>query len=683
MMQRPLLLAAAIAVTTAACGSDSPSEPDPGPGPGGNSTLECELRGYPCSLSEVPLAILERGDALGDEALAMLEAGASTTDAAAWLDGQPDVAEVEWDEAAIWFRPEGGTGIWILGEGAFSPEFVRGAAPSTPSARLPRPSLHIVGPGSETKKALVLSPFHWAVPDIEDTPTVAAILSATRGYENRVTYLANSDKSSSTVNLESFMHWDEYQVIHISTHGKRICTATGCRATLAAGTLQPFLPPGVEPKSQKLHTLTQPGLSWAKGVQIEDDVLVLNADFFRDQYEGGLDDAVVFLNACQSFGPQATDMVDAIRGSTSMVFGWTERVFVKDATAAAVAVYDALSDGGYPAGVALEKIGSLRVGDPPSDEPGPELRLSERDNGGDLRIREVVTLLHPSSGEVLSEANLVPIQGTQADGTPDAAPVLIRVDGVKPELAADMMVHVSIDGVEADPVPLAGGEVDDEDRWTVSGVIPLGYDLTEEKPVSIRAWVNLHSGGQSRHETGATLTGQEPIMGTVWEMEAVHTSGWTAASGVPHTPYTATAHLTLRFAPGQSPTEPHPRYIVTAGSVTFDYNHTYYNCTTTAPVLTFEVTEEVSLQSELRFDTTVNPVRYSGLIYTAGPEFEVTTTCEGTDTRTHRATNTWLLIEPDDALAVSSDGRSITGTDRDETSVGSYIQVDYTITRTQ
>ena len=178
--------------------------------------------------------------------------------------------------------------------------------------------------------------------------------------------------------------------------------------------------------------------------------------------------------------------------------------------------------------------------------------------------------------------------------------------------------------------------------------------------------------------------GGEPIMGTVWEMEAVHTSGWTAASGVPHTPYSATAHLTLRFAPGQSASEPHPRYIVTGGTVTYDYNHTYYDCTSTASVLTFEVTEEVSLESELRFDTTVSPVRYSGLIYTQGPEFQVATSCgEGTDTRTHRAANTWLLLESDQAQPVSSDRRSVTGTDRDETSVGSYIQVDYTITRTQ
>jgi hypothetical protein len=178
--------------------------------------------------------------------------------------------------------------------------------------------------------------------------------------------------------------------------------------------------------------------------------------------------------------------------------------------------------------------------------------------------------------------------------------------------------------------------------------------------------------------------GGEPLMGSVWEMEAVHTSGWTAGSGVPHSPYTATAHLTLQFAPGQSADEPHPRYIITGGTVTYDYNHTYYDCTSTARVLTFEVTQEVSLESELRFDTTVSPVMYSGLIYTQGPEFQVATSCgEGTDTRTHRAANTWLLLESDEAVPVSSGGQSITGTDRNETSVGSYIQVDYTITRTE
>ena len=102
----------AILTLAAGCSTSGPRE-DPGSkfdaGPTG--ALECRVRGYPCSLSEVPIAVLERGDALGDEALARLEAGAPTSDVAGFLEGQSDVAEVRWDETGIWFRPKGGTGI--------------------------------------------------------------------------------------------------------------------------------------------------------------------------------------------------------------------------------------------------------------------------------------------------------------------------------------------------------------------------------------------------------------------------------------------------------------------------------------------------------------------------------------------------------------------------------------------
>ena len=43
-------------------------------------------------------------------------------------------------------------------------------------------------------------------------------------------------------------------------------------------------------------------------------------------------------------------------------------------------------------------------------------------------------------------------------------------EGVKQELAADMMVHVSIDGKETVPVALASGQRNDEDQWTLSGM---------------------------------------------------------------------------------------------------------------------------------------------------------------------------------------------------------------------
>jgi hypothetical protein len=466
----------------------------------------------------------------------------------------------------------------------------------------------------------------------------------------------------------------------VSTHGKRICYEGTCRGTLVAGLLPSLLPAGPGTKAEKLHALTHQGVTYAKGEKTGLEYLVLNADFFRFHYPSGLENSLVFLNACQSFGPQATDLVDAIQGSTSVVFGWTESVYVADATATATVLFEALGERGYPAEIALEHIEDLRFGEATPHGPAPELRLRERSEG-DLRIREVVSLLDPGSGAVLSGSDLVSIQGTQNDGLNDLAPYLVRVDGVKENLAAGMTVRLSLNGSEATTVGVSSGERNDQDQWLISGTLPLGFDLKQETNVQLAARVNLHSGGESKHESGARLTGDEPIMGTEWKFEAVQTFRYSA--GIPHTPRSANTTLTLRFAPGQSASEPNPRYIITGGSVTYDWNHSYYECTYSAPVLTFEVTPDVSLTSQLTFHTTSSPVRYSGLIHTFGPQFESSETCgEETETRTHRANNTWLNLETSQSRAVSTDRRSASGQYRVTGAGGDFIiESNYTITR--
>jgi hypothetical protein len=672
-MQVPsLLLAAGLALATAACGSDSPSEPNP------RTPLECEARDYPCSLSEVSLAVLERGDALGDQAMAMLEAGASTEDAAGFLESQADMAEVEWDDAAIWYRLEDGLGHWILWE-------VVGAAPAGVRAATGENGrgarFHIAGPEVEQKTALVLSPFSWEYLAEDEGADVAAILSGTRGYANGVTHRFNDERTTSNVSLGSYLEWGSYQVIHVSTHGSRICDGGSCRAVFAAGLLETALPPGPETKAEKLKSLEQQGVTFAKG-RHGDEYLVLTADFFRQRYPGGLKDALVFINTCKSFGPEATDLADAIRGNSSVFLGWTEGVLHEDAGAAAAALYQALSQG-YPARVALGEIGGLAVGRPVNETtPAPELWVSARESGGDLRIREVVTLLQPVSGEELTPSDRVEIEGTADDGEDDAVPVLVRIDGVKPDLADGMTLHVEVDGAQGDPIPLTSVDPGEEDRWLVSGVVPLHYDVTEDRDVEFRARITLHDGGESRHATSSTIGGAEPIMGRVWDFEAVQSSFW--VDGTPHTPYGATTRLTLRFAPGQAATEPQPDYVITGGTVTFDYNHTYFDCVTTAPVQTFDVTPDVARDSRLQFNTGTNPVEYFGLLSTYGPEFTVTTTCGGGDpgTRTHRAVNTWLLLAADAARAVAGDRRSFSGTYRVTGAGGDFvIETTYTATR--
>lgn len=687
------ILAVATTAILVACGSESPS--DPGSNDGGDDgdnqppvvdtdEIQCGEQGYPCSLSQVSLEVLERTDELGDSVLARLDAGMSMGDIASWLEEMDETADVESDAQALRFRLKGGRGIWILRDGS---QGISQAPAGTPprSAHVPQPGPEsvVVGPGAEDKKALVLAPMLWAFGAYDDGAAVEAILSSTRGYEGRVDYLANDTKEATKVGLESYMSWDAYDVVHVSTHGDRLCSEAGCRAVIMAVELNAGLPDGSGTKAEKLHELAHDGVTWVKYEKSGEEYLALTADFFRKEYPGGLDDTVVFLNACRSFASEVTDLVDAIRGTSSVVFGWSEAVFAEDATAASTALWKNLGEDGYTTTVAHEKLGTLRTGRATEFGGPPSLLVTDRGEGGDLRIRDIVTLLNPAGSTPLSESSDVAIEGTAGDGEPDGAPWAVRIDGVSEDEASDMMLYVSVDGDESEPVAVSSGEVDDEDRWTVRGVYPLSYDVEDDTPVTFNARVTLSDDGESEDAEGAVLTGAEPIMGHEWELVAEQQFFWTG--GIPHTPYGATAHLTLAFADDQATTEPHPRYVITGGTVTFDYNHTYYDCSYSAPVVTFDPADYPDNTSELFFDTTTDPVGYSGTLYTVGPDVEVTGSCgDAVDVQSEPTRNTWLKFDPSDGMVVSADGESISGTYRtsnDFTGYSFVVESTYTITR--
>ncbi len=429
---------------------------------------------------------------------------------------------------------------------------------------------------------------------------------------------------------------------------------------LVATTLEAILAGGTESAAEKTKTLEQEGLDVSKSTHHPGITFVAaTAKFFREAYPTGLHDTVVFLNACQIFGPEAPDVVDAIQGNGSVVFGWDEAVHAGEAKQTAVALYTDLSERGYPTEVAYDRLGDLKTGSATEYGPAPTLIRGGRSGGGDLRIREIVTLLDPASTLQMTPSSYVLIEGTQNDGEPDDAPWLVRVDGLKPDAAAHATLHVTVDGIAADPVPVASGAADEKDRWTVQGITPLGYDLEADKAVTFEAWVELPDEGESRQHTEATLSGEEPLMGREWEFVSTETVDEYA----PHTtPYSATAHLTLTFAKGQDPKEPHPRYVITGGTVTVDYSHTYYDCTLSGSA-TFDVTDEMTGVSELIFDTTLSPVGYSGILYTNGPEFEVQQDCgsSGSSTWTNNANNSWMEWTPEDGQTVSADRMTISG----------------------
>jgi hypothetical protein len=704
-----LVPAAVLLLLYAAC--DSPSEPpggDPPTGPtdpasGPQTGIECQDRGYPCSLSEVPRSILERSDSLGDEAVALLRGGTSTAGVAAWLRQHEDLAELQHDDVTVRFRLEGGRAVWIFRDGALGAAPPAGQAAAAAATRLTvpgRPDLHVVGERSEEKKAFVLSPFHWEFGGTDDAVAVAQILGETRGYEGRVTLVANDDPSNETIGLNSLLGWQQYHVVHMATHGGVICDdETGdCRAAIAVGLLGGAQPG--ESKGEKLGKITKKGVDTAK-VPNGPEYLIVTADFFRQEYENGLDDVLIFINSCNSFGPAATDLVDALQGSNTVIFGWDDRVWESDAFATAVALFELLAVGGYPAEVALSELGGLATGRVNRFGRIPNLRLSRLEGGADLRIRDVVYLLDPRTGSILSESDRIEIDGAMGDGQPDAVPFRVSVDGVKPEFAGGMLVHVSVDGESSDPVPLSSSQYLDDGRWDVEGVVQLSYDVAEERVAMFHARVGLHDGGESEHESAATLIGAEPIMGWKWLFEADYETHLTTfIDGAPSGGVTlqwARAELVLGFREDQDLAEPNPTYLLTEGIVTGDFSstHTFFlgTCYRNYGPFTFTFEDPptwVPSFAFLSFHTEFDPVRYSGTMRIFAPILDGTIDCgDGPEPDTYAPHASYMEHVPGEGLTVSEDGWTIRGSwSEDVTTVLNdrayhvrYHRSTYTITR--
>jgi hypothetical protein len=644
--------AAPVSTTPAITSPDSTTEPttpattEPPGDP--SSDLECEQVGYPCSIAEVPAAILSRSGDLATEAFVRVDDdGQSMEDVADWLAELDDVAEVEADEGAIWFRVEGGQGLWLLADGPAgtrsSPAPTDGAhtAPASfgPLAvRAPQPA-HVVAPGETIKSALVLSPVLFEFGGYDDGPIVADLLSSTPDYAGNVTFKGNESSTSTSVTIDDFETWRDYDLVHVSSHGRRICVQRPCRGMVTAGPLEAVLPPGPGDPIDKvagLDILDRPGVS----VSLHRDgtgSIALTADFFRDVYGGGLSDTFIFFNACQSLGGGQTDLAEAIAGTSSVFVGWSDTVIADDAIDAAVALYSDMAERGVTADDAYHELDpSVSIGQQSEGYGVPTLEIRNRTDGDHLRIREVVELLQPGTNDPLEIAE-VPIVGTIGDGEPDSVPYRVRIDGHDELQAAGGVVHVSVDGVEAPPEAVDEGAADGEGSWTIDGTVDLGEDVDAERDANFRAWVELPDGGESFDEETATLIG-EPIMGTRWELTGTHTGVFT---NLPSTPSTETATLTLVFEEGQDNDEPYPRYVLEGGTVNEDDTSTYGDCSYVSDPFTYEVEPDDFFGIE--FNTTVSPVQYRGYIWTQSTWFTRAENCgEGTTMREHRTISTWM-----------------------------------------
>jgi hypothetical protein len=246
-----------------------------------DTELDCDRRGYPCTWAEIDAAVIERTVALSDVVEERLSAGEPTNVVAAWLEEDPDMAEVMHDSLLIRFRMEGGRAVW-LGTPAASRAGIRGggtapdpAIGTGASALIPlaaSPKADAVGeqtPGDRPVKAfLFVDPYRWeykldvfsGLIEVDDdaSHTLPRLFREVRDYKcapgkrcpcpngKCYDYRGNDwvnycDPASPTCNiernvtLEDFKVWAKYDAIHVATHGYFLCDANGCANGLASG----------------------------------------------------------------------------------------------------------------------------------------------------------------------------------------------------------------------------------------------------------------------------------------------------------------------------------------------------------------------------------------------------------------------------------------------------------------
>lgn len=516
--------------------SQAPDSPESG--------LECELENYPCSIAEVPYEILERSSVLSQLVATMYEDGDSPADIAGFLGDQEDMVDVTIDDGGVRFRIEGGRGTWVIPEAAVA---TRGApTPGSPGSALLgsfEPQARVVAPNVPLKKAIVLSPMRWNFRHLDDGPTVRGILAETQGYDHAegVKFEENASSADTNVSLDDFKGWDEFDLIHVVSHGTRICDKDKCQAVISSQLLRGCPPGGTGVqvhRAEALRRFVDRGVELAtvagRGLRVvtdesapgsqrpgdtepgpEDDpsnwicannrieLVFLTAEFFAEQYPDGLEDTLIFLNSCRTLGGEATDLAETLLGEGSVYLGWTDWVRNPVAFAAAESLYNEMARGGWPVELAYDQLGDLAF-DPKNESL---LVLGKLGTGDGLRIREVVELLHPVSEERMKPLNVVEIVGTINDGQTDSIPFRVRVDAIGPDDAVQLPLHISVDGQLRSDMLVSSGVMHAE-SWTVTGVIDLGFDVIDGQEVTLHAWLDLPDGGRSSHEVEVTLVGE-------------------------------------------------------------------------------------------------------------------------------------------------------------------------------
>jgi len=358
-----------------------------------------------------------------------------------------------------------------------------------------------------------------------------------------------------------FLGWEDYDLIHVSTHGVQRCSEIGpyaCTTLLFTGRKVTLPHPAIDPPGyldalvRALESMTHVGVELrgsasylacpggtpsdslpahippiARGTVAFEQLCtgglryeVVTEDFFRNEYPDGLDDKIIFLNACETFAHPGLVRHLARTGNTT-VLGWHATVSNSVAGEVARVFYESLLGPDQITAVtrdASTRRGGLRVDSawhravessqgqglrsvPVFRSDGSTRRAANRaatSRNDRKRAREIVFLVDDDTDLEVQDHATLRLVGAPADGLRDSVDVVVDVSGF---VAGDPIdayrVRFRIDGQEL-PVATELPQSVAEDVRRFRGTIPLGFDVSPGQRVNLDVRVEIPGGGISR-----------------------------------------------------------------------------------------------------------------------------------------------------------------------------------------
>jgi hypothetical protein len=631
--------------TTTGSGAGTPagdagdSSPNTGSGSTGEaSVLDCLRENFPCSFDEVALPIIERSLALSDEVAKKLRDGVDIQQVAAFLSSQSDMADVTVDGPVLGFRLTGGRPmiVDVTGEQEIlaRPRAANAAGSAQgPGASMPpqnasqkqktvrsAASAKITGDNKAQRHALVLSPFRYEENFGDAGELMADALDGVRGYKGNVTYLATTNELDPQVTVDVLTQLEKYDVIHMDTHGGTLCKKKDAALDPAKDKqkcedgITDFLVQRFHGTAQDLQSIKHPGVIHYTGRLHQS--IAITADFFRHYYPQGLSDKLFVLGSCNTF---RTDMANAIAGNSGVYVSWdgyTEYSLVKNT---GLTLLDSLGLG-LTMGEAFARMPTFSPENP--EAQGSTLQRTQRKAGGDLRIRDLITVRDNLTGEVVTDASGIEVMEKPEDGENDNLDLELIIDGITPEQLEKFHVNLVVDNqvigqlnIKEDGVPL------EDFSYRVTGPVALPFDVAEGQALNLDFWIALPDTGEDHFIASPKVNERdEPKVGKEWVLSSVSTESHHDSST------TITASVEFELDSDDDPTNRSHYFYVKSGKVRVqrDYEDAT-NCR-------FHIDQTIDLQpgasnNYLVFDVGNQPMTVEGFGRAPNTYIEVTGSC--------------------------------------------------------